>query len=119
MESSKRVANNLVALSSAAILAVYAAGYLRTKSAADRLTEVVAERRASPSEVPARARLDLSDRNETTEAPAQSHLESVSKAPISRSVASVTGEPSTPTPPADPSSTPIEPPPSDTTASTT
>jgi uncharacterized protein with FMN-binding domain len=34
--SHKKVSNTLVALSSAAVLAVYTAGYLRTKSAADR-----------------------------------------------------------------------------------
>jgi len=34
--SHKKVSNSLVALSSAAVLAVYAAGYVRTKSAADR-----------------------------------------------------------------------------------
>jgi uncharacterized protein with FMN-binding domain len=34
--SNKKVANGLVALSSAAVLAVYAAGYQRTKTAADR-----------------------------------------------------------------------------------
>ncbi len=36
--SHKKVSNSLVALSSAAVLAVYTAGYLRTKSAADRFT---------------------------------------------------------------------------------
>ncbi len=35
--SSSKIANRLVALSSAAVLSVYSAGYLRTKSAADRL----------------------------------------------------------------------------------
>jgi uncharacterized protein with FMN-binding domain len=35
-ESNKKVANGLVALSAAAVLAVYSAGYLRTRSAADR-----------------------------------------------------------------------------------
>ncbi|HEV3216152.1 MAG TPA: FMN-binding protein [Vicinamibacterales bacterium] len=34
--SGRKIGNNLVALSSAAILTVYAAGYLRTRSAADR-----------------------------------------------------------------------------------
>lgn len=36
-KSGKKVANSLVAISSAAVLAVYAAGYERTKAAADRL----------------------------------------------------------------------------------
>ena len=35
LASNKKVANSLVALSSAAVLAVYAAGYLRTRTAAD------------------------------------------------------------------------------------
>jgi len=36
--SNKKVANSLLALSSAAVLAVYAAGYVRTRAAADRFT---------------------------------------------------------------------------------
>jgi len=35
--SSRRIANNLVALSSAAVLTVYAAGYMKTRAAAQRL----------------------------------------------------------------------------------
>jgi len=35
--SSRRIANNLVALSSAAVLTVYSAGYLKTRAAAERL----------------------------------------------------------------------------------
>jgi uncharacterized protein with FMN-binding domain len=42
--SNKKVANNLVALSSAAVLAVYSAGYIRTKSAANRFELLAAER---------------------------------------------------------------------------
>ena len=37
--SNKRVANSLLALSSAAVLAVYAAGYTRTRAAADRFAQ--------------------------------------------------------------------------------
>jgi uncharacterized protein with FMN-binding domain len=44
---SKKIGNNLVALSSAAILTVYAAGYLRTRSAADRFTVPAAQRRSA------------------------------------------------------------------------
>ena len=51
--SHKKVANSLVALSSAAVLAVYTAGYLRTKSAADRFAVQAAVRR--PSVTPAQA----------------------------------------------------------------
>jgi uncharacterized protein with FMN-binding domain len=43
--SNKKVANSLVALSSAAVLAVYAAGYVRTRSAANRIAEQFSERR--------------------------------------------------------------------------
>ena len=51
-EPGKKVANSLVAMSSAAILAVYAAGYTRTNAAARRL-EALAEARVSiPPEIP-------------------------------------------------------------------
>ena len=43
-KSNKKVANGLVAMSSAAVLAVYAAGYVRTRPAADRLAAQVYER---------------------------------------------------------------------------
>jgi uncharacterized protein with FMN-binding domain len=41
----KKVANSLLAVSSAAVLAVYAAGYARTRSAAERFAARAAERR--------------------------------------------------------------------------
>ena len=41
----KKVTNSLVALSSAAVLAVYSAGYQRTKVAADRFERLAASRR--------------------------------------------------------------------------
>ena len=47
--SNKKIANRLVALSSAAVLAVYAAGYTLTRSAANRLEEQSAERRPAIS----------------------------------------------------------------------
>ncbi|HWE53503.1 MAG TPA: hypothetical protein VG273_27175 [Bryobacteraceae bacterium] len=43
--SNKKIANGLVAVSSAAVMAVYAAGYTRTRSAADQLEGQSAERR--------------------------------------------------------------------------
>src|SRR6478752_542124 len=43
--SNKKVANSLVAVSSAAVLAVYSAGYVRTRTAADRFALQAAERR--------------------------------------------------------------------------
>ena len=52
--ANKKVANSLVALSSAAVLAVYSAGYQRTKAAADRFERLAASRRhAVPASVPA------------------------------------------------------------------
>jgi uncharacterized protein with FMN-binding domain len=42
--AAKRVKNNLVALGTAAVLTVYASGYLRTRSAAARFTAEAAER---------------------------------------------------------------------------
>jgi uncharacterized protein with FMN-binding domain len=41
----KKVANSIVALSSAAVLAIYGAGYARTREAADRFAQQAAERR--------------------------------------------------------------------------
>jgi uncharacterized protein with FMN-binding domain len=52
--SSKKVANGLVALSSAAVLAVYSAGYSRTRAAANRL-EVQADQRRPEVPVAPRA----------------------------------------------------------------
>ena len=46
--SNRKVANGLVALSSAAVLAVYAAGYARTRSAAAKFETQTAERRPAP-----------------------------------------------------------------------
>jgi uncharacterized protein with FMN-binding domain len=46
--SNKKVANSLVALSSAAVLAVYSAGYLRTRSVADQLEAHSPQRRPAP-----------------------------------------------------------------------
>src|SRR5437016_4841138 len=44
-DTNKKVANSLVAVSSAAVLAVYAAGYVRTRAAADRFALQSADRR--------------------------------------------------------------------------
>ncbi|MFL6973426.1 MAG: hypothetical protein ACJ8F2_16065, partial [Xanthobacteraceae bacterium] len=51
----KKVSNSLLALSSAAVLAVYSAGYMRTRAAADRFTlqaEARSPIRPSPTSVP-------------------------------------------------------------------
>ena len=67
--SHKKVANSLVALSSAAVLAVYTAGYLRTKSAADRFAVQAAVRRPPVTPAAAPSRLTLRGRRTTTSAP--------------------------------------------------
>jgi uncharacterized protein with FMN-binding domain len=46
--SNKKVPNSLVALSSAAVLAVYTAGYVRTRPAADRLAQAAVRRLPPP-----------------------------------------------------------------------
>jgi uncharacterized protein with FMN-binding domain len=50
--SGSKVANSLVAVSSAAVLSVYAAGYTRTRSAADILDGQTAMRRPAPMALP-------------------------------------------------------------------
>jgi uncharacterized protein with FMN-binding domain len=50
-EPGKKLANSLVAMSSAAILAVYAAGYTRTRTAARRLAAQAAARVLPPVEI--------------------------------------------------------------------
>ncbi len=45
--SSKKVANSLVAMSCGAVLAVYTAGYVRTRSAVEQFEAQAAERRAA------------------------------------------------------------------------
>jgi uncharacterized protein with FMN-binding domain len=58
----KKVANSIVALSSAAVLAIYGAGYARTREAADRFAQQAAERRprlpAPQQEQPATVTMD-------------------------------------------------------------
>jgi len=50
--SNKKIANSLMAMSSAAVLAVYTAGYVRTRSAAGQLDAQAAERRPAPPAPP-------------------------------------------------------------------
>jgi uncharacterized protein with FMN-binding domain len=73
----KKVANSLLALSSAAVLAVYTAGYLRTKPAADRFALQAAVRRpAVPSPVETAAPLPDSVAVPVTVTPAASSTQS-------------------------------------------
>ena len=64
--SNKKVANSLVVLSSAAVLAVYAAGYLRTRAAADRFAVQAESRRPAipaPATAPASPKPQGEDRS--------------------------------------------------------
>jgi uncharacterized protein with FMN-binding domain len=81
----RKVAHSLVALSSAAILAVYAAGYVRTRRAADRF-EFEASRRKRVPVAPAAASPSAST-NVPLSAPAVSAAPSPSASPgVTRSV---------------------------------
>lgn len=51
--SSQRMSSRLVALSSAAVVSVYGAGYFRTKAAAERLEAGGQRRPVAPTEIPA------------------------------------------------------------------
>ena len=64
--SNKKVANSLVAVSCGAVLAVYTAGYVRTRSAVDQFEAQAAERRAAD---PLPQRLDSPISNFRPEAP--------------------------------------------------
>jgi uncharacterized protein with FMN-binding domain len=65
--SNKKVANQLVVMSSAAVLAVYAAGYSHTRLAADRLTAQFAKRRPVSPDAQRRSS-PTTDSRESTEA---------------------------------------------------
>ncbi len=105
-KSNKKVANSLVAMSSAAVLAVYAAGYVRTRPAADRLAERVYERPlaretppralahdASPATPPPTHSATAEPKRTTVVTPAAT----ASSAPVAATVPSASGE-ATPTP---------------------
>jgi len=120
-KSNKKVANSLVAMSSAAVLAVYAAGYVRTRPAADRLAERVYERPlaretppqapahdASPATPPPTPSATAEPKRTTVVTPAAA---ASSAAPIAATVPSPSGEttstPETPAPVAAPASAPV------------
>jgi len=68
--SSKKVANSLVAVGAAAVMAVYAAGYSKTRSAADRFDAQSAGRRpAAPDTTPAAAAAPAADAAAVPDAP--------------------------------------------------
>src|SRR5580700_1572740 len=81
--SNKKVANGLVAVSFAAVLAVYSAGYVRTRSAADGFEAQAAERRTAE---PAPAQAE----SQRAESPAEESQRTASEAaPAPRLIASV------------------------------
>jgi uncharacterized protein with FMN-binding domain len=97
-----RVSNRLVVLSSAAVLAVYSAGYLRTRSAANELAERVARQvaaRTAPVVVPALPPAQT----ESSQVPETSPRPRKSAAPRSASTSSTSGD-------SDPPSTAARPP---------
>ena len=68
--ANKKAANSLVALSSAAVLAVYAAGYVRTRSAADRFELQAAGRNAgSRPDAEVRPQAEVRPKPDTTYEP--------------------------------------------------
>jgi uncharacterized protein with FMN-binding domain len=88
--SHKKISNSLVALSSAAVLAVYTAGYVRTKSAADRFAlQAIARRPVIPAPatsgqqniqtLPTRAPLAVTSATAGT-----AHPESIEVSPVAR-----------------------------------
>jgi uncharacterized protein with FMN-binding domain len=86
----KKVANSLVALSSAAVLSVYAAGYVRTRAAADRFSLLDTERRPESGSV--RRQPDLPAAPPPSASPSTTAI----PAPLARPVqAAPSGSPST------------------------
>jgi uncharacterized protein with FMN-binding domain len=68
--SSKKVANSLVAVGAAAVMAVYAAGYSKTRSAADRFDAQSAGRRpVAPDSVPPASAAPAADTAAVPDAP--------------------------------------------------
>src|SRR5580700_8140447 len=72
--SNKKVANSLVALSSAAVLAVYSAGYIRTRSVADQLEAQSPQRSPPPPGAPRTASTVAPLRQPARDAPREPNL---------------------------------------------
>jgi uncharacterized protein with FMN-binding domain len=108
--SNRKVANGVVALSSAAVLAVYGAGYERTRAAADRFAAHGSERRARGPAAPAgpamapvaapRVPADVKPAPVLTPAPAAGAVAvddaSASAAPVARTARAEIAPPTTP-----------------------
>lgn len=94
--SSGKIANRLVALSSAAVLAVYSAGYLRTRTAADRLQAAERPRIVIPGVAPFAPPL-ASPAATALSAPASEPSAGVPTAPPAPAPKSVAAKPAAPT----------------------
>jgi len=95
----KKVTNSLVALSSAAVMAVYGAGYARTRAAADRFAQQATDRRAripAPRDETPRSAQALARTAETPAAPAAPIAEPDAAPPEARVGASGSSQPLTP-----------------------
>lgn len=91
--NSKRVANSLVAVGAAAVMAVYAAGYSKTQSAANRFdAESAARRPAAPEAAPAAPVAPAADTAAIPHAP-----EALAAIPQASKVANVANPAPTPT----------------------
>ena len=104
---SRRISNTLVTLSSAAIVAIYAAGYHRTSSAAHRFDSQTPQQRASTYVAVVSAPLPTAANPEITEAPASSRstTPAVNKKNARKSPANSSKSPVTPSAPAAPPAT--------------
>jgi len=105
--SSKKVANGLVAASCAAVLAVYTAGYTRTRSAAERLDARAIERRATASVPPAVPSAEVKLPPAAPKKPIEMASASPKPAPAKAPASAVVVAPSSPMPSA---MTPVIPP---------
>jgi len=97
--SGGKISNRLVVMSSAAVLAVYAAGYVRTKSAADVLEARSTGRRPAPSRRPPAADTPAAD----TPAPGTPAQPAAERRPETREEPPVSVAASSPAPSAAPS----------------
>ena len=99
-KANKKVANSLVAMSSAAVLAVYAAGYVRTRAAADRFAQLEDAGRVRLKPAPDPIVVPKSDVTEVTPAAVAPSHESVTPSVASAAPAPLPSvEASTPEPP--------------------
>jgi len=123
--SSGKIANRLVALSSAAVLAVYSAGYMRTRAAAERLhaaerarvvipavapiaTPVVAQDAATPAEAPVTPATPAPESIAPVAAPPKTPVVTP-KATATTATVAATGTPSpAPSPAGTPAATPAQ-----------